>query len=175
MSQTNEVTIEIRRLRRLLKRMYSLAEHSSLTGALSDGGVDAVAQYNLILTRLGELGILSQTLFPPLPPDASFDRLGVASKLLEGYLEEEVADSAPMGAGNHIHIGNIGDIGAMEELKDLGRLVRENLPEFLRKRGPAMGSEETVASDPEQTAPTVQAVDEAPRNTAPIPMPYLSR
>ena len=142
---------EIRRIRRMLKQMYRLAEHASLTGAFSAGATDAVTQYNLILARLAELGAELGILFPPLPQDASFDRLGVASKLLEGYLEEEAPTppvSAQAGLGHNIVIG--GNITGLEDLQDIGRMVRENLPDFLRKR---IGSESQPGTAPPAPRP----------------------
>jgi hypothetical protein len=99
--------------------------------------VDAVEQYNRILRRLEELKVISPAMFSPLPLDASFDRLGVVSKLMEGYLAEEVAEPSRenSGGGHKIIIGNsMGDLSGLEELKDLGRVIRENLPDFLRRR-----------------------------------------
>ncbi|MBC8101376.1 MAG: hypothetical protein H7Z41_02150 [Cytophagales bacterium] len=175
MSLNDESMTEVRRIRRMLKQMYRLAEHSSLTGALSGGAVDAVSQYNAILKRLGELAVVSGTLFPVLPEDASFDRLGVASRLLEGYLEEETPETEGRGAAGHNIV--IGNIGGLEDLKDLGRMVRENLPEFLRKRTSSDAPE--VPGEP-PTPPTPPSGDPAfpnaaAREEAPIPMPDLSR
>ncbi len=158
----DETALEIRRMRRILKQMHRVAEHSSLTGALTEGATDAVTQYNLILTHLADRGVLSGiavSLFPPLPPDASFDRLGVASRLLEGYLEEELTGSAPVGNGQ-------GDIifsnhAGLQEIQDLGRMVRENLPDFLRRR-PGGESDAGGAGRPEDTTPTDRAPGASP-------------
>jgi len=134
----------------MLKQMHSLATHSSLTGALAAGAVDAVAQYNQILERLTELGIISGNLFRPLPDDATFDRLGVASTLLEGYLLEE-GDGDRSSGNKH---GNviIGNIGGLDELKDLGRIIRDNLPDFIRKRA-GEGAEEEASAPPPPPPP----------------------
>ena len=137
MNEDEQTALELRRLRRMLKQMHSLSEHASLTGALSEGAMDAVQQYNRILRRLEELDVVTPGIFSMLPDDASFDRLGVLSKLLEGYLAEEFNDAPTNreGGGHKIIIGsNLGEINGLEELKDLGRIIRENLPDFLRKR-----------------------------------------
>jgi hypothetical protein len=180
MSQTDETAAEIRRIRRLLKQMYQMAEHSSLTGALAGGATDVIQTYNLILTRLGELGVVSGPLFLALPQDASFDRLGVASKLLAGYLEEEAPASDVLRGVNNIHIGSI---AGLEDIKDLGRLVRENLPEFLRARSAAssesqsggQNAPESVPSTPDVTTAPAPVEGETPRSETPIPMPDFSR
>lgn len=177
MSTTDDNSLELRRIRRMLKQLYSLAEHSSLTGALAAGAVDAVEQYNRILERLEALGVTSGGLFKPLPEDASFDRLGVASKLLEGYLAEETVQPERTNSGdsNNVFIGNIGNL---DELKDLGRVIRENLPDFLKKRGetPAPPASPVPPESPQASeAPTAPRPTAAPEAAAPIPMPDIVR
>jgi len=159
MNEDEQTALELRRLRRMLKQMHSLSEHASLTGALSEGATDAVQQYNRILRRLEDLNVVTAGIFSILPADASFDRLGVLSKLLEGYLADEIPDSGKEGregGGHKIIIGsNLGEINGLEELKDLGRIIRENLPEFLRKRSeaPAPPTPPTPPTPPAPPAP----------------------
>ena len=134
MNDSEDTGLEVRRLRRLLKQMYILAEHSSLTGALTGGAVDAVEQYNRILSQLEELNLTTTLLFLPLPTDAAFDRLGVASKLLESYLTEETPEGNESGSTGTSHKVIIGGVSGMDDLKEMGRLLRENLPGFLQQR-----------------------------------------
>ena len=47
--------------------------------------------YNLLLTHLGELEVDLGGMFQPLPEAASFDRIGVASRLLRGYLTADLS------------------------------------------------------------------------------------
>jgi hypothetical protein len=136
MSENNEENnrAEIRRIRRLLGQIYRMAEHASLSGALANGAPDAVEKYNLILRHLESKGYDVSVLFPPLPEDSSFDRVGVAARLLEGYLAED-AEERP---GKHTSHGPqvvIGNMSGLEELKDLGKTIRENIAEALSGAG----------------------------------------
>jgi hypothetical protein len=139
-----------------------MAEQASMTGALSAGAPDAVEKYNLIIAHLERLGLVSGPLFPPLPADASFDRVGVASKLLDGYLEDEDnGKQKGIHGGPNIVIGNLPDLKELEKLKDLGKTIREHLPEWLRQgpeeRRPSEASEEDTvkaSSAPGQPAPS---------------------
>ena len=134
---SEEEARELRRIRRLLKQIGEIAKEASLTGALSEGAADGVERYNLIVRHLEDRGVLSGPFFPPLPTDASFDRVGVACKLLESYLSEETEDkdkSRGGGGGSVIHIGNLGNVADLDQLRDLGKIIRENLPEFLRDK-----------------------------------------
>nr|WP_309688912.1 hypothetical protein [Armatimonas sp.] len=138
---------EIRRVRRMIGELYSLAEHASLSGAFrKDGAMEAVRIYNDTLTVLQTHGVELQGMFAPLPSDASFDRIGVASRLLRGYLEEEDEEAFPgkvKNKGVKIMVGRHGEHSghiAMEELgklKDIGSVIREHLPDWLREAPPA--------------------------------------
>jgi hypothetical protein len=119
--------MEVRRIRRMLRRIYALAEHNSLTGALQGAAPEVTETYNRILAYLTEQGILSTPLFPTLPPDASFERVGVAARLLDGYL---VDDS--MLPDTRVTFPPLQE--QMDDLRDLGRTIRDNLPDFLRRR-----------------------------------------
>lgn len=128
---------EVRRIRRLLREMYKMAEHSSMTGSMTAGEADAAAMYNLILRRLNELDISAGPLFPDLPADASFERVGVASKLLYGYLEEDEEDPEQRAARAitpNIVIGGISSLGDLDKLRDIGQQVRDNLADLIRGR-----------------------------------------
>jgi hypothetical protein len=138
-----------------------------------------VQQYNRILKRLEELDVASLTLFPPLPDDACFDRLGVASKLLESYVADEPGgDGRGVGGGAANVI--IGNIGGLDDLKDLGRTIRENLPDFLRKYVPQPPDPPAAAGAPtgnspcHASTPTAAQPDAEPEDD-PIPRPDLSR
>jgi hypothetical protein len=128
MSTTSDV--EIGRLQRLLKQLAKIAEHTSLTGTFGGGAVDAVEKYNLIVTRLNAKGLDLGDLFPLLPSDASMDRVGLSAKLLSAFIADEDADRP--GISPSIHIGQLGNLGELENLKDLGNLIKENMPEWFR-------------------------------------------
>ena len=172
MEEENVDRTEIRRLRRLLREIAELAEHASLTGSLSQGARSAIRRYNQIVTRLERLGIVSAGLFEALPEDASFDELGVDSKLLAGYLEadeEEVERAHHRGphGGPNIIVGSLNGLQGLEELKDLGRTIRESLPDWLRERVAAREAERSAPPTP----PAPPAPPEREPDTAPIPMP----
>jgi hypothetical protein len=145
--------------------MYQLAEHSSLTGSLTDGGRDVVEKYNLILDHLTAQGIELGPLFPRLPEDASFDRVGVAAKLLDGYLteDEDVSRAKHVSHGGpHVVIGNV---SGLEELKDLGKTIRENIAEALSGAGVKIKLKAEGFSSEETPEPAEK----------PTPMPDMSK
>lgn len=117
---------EREKLVRLLGTLYQTAEHASLTGAFRKGGAEAVAYYNRVLARLTERGDVGPALFPPLEPTASFDEVGIAAKLLAGYLYED----APK---KHKEIRM--DFEGLSHLGDVGRRIRDELREEFRGRG----------------------------------------
>lgn len=128
---------EIRKARRMLRELYSLSEHASLTGAFKkDGAQDAVQAYNQILTYVSAQGIDLQGMFSPLPEDASFSRLGVASRLLRSLLEEEEEEADKKGVkiivGKHGEASGHISIEELGKLKDIGTVIREHLPDFLK-------------------------------------------
>lgn len=129
MTNPNELTAqqtEVRRIRRVLRQMHQLAENSSLTGTLSGGAPEVAETYNRIHRYLTEQSVLSTNLFPSLPADASFERAGVAAKLLEGYLAED--------AGSDIRVTLPPIQPQLDELRDIGRTIRDNLPDFLKRK-----------------------------------------
>jgi hypothetical protein len=161
MSTLNDV--ELRRIVRLLKKIAEMAEQTSLTGALSGGAIDALERYNLILTNLENKGIDLGGMFPPLPANASFDRVGVAANLLAAYLKEEEEERS-LGAPN-IVIGNLGSVSDLEKLKDLGKMIEENFPEWMRRKPAETGNTPTDKTE----ADTVKVEEQS------IPMPDFTR
>ena len=124
---------DIRRLRRLLKEISELAQHASLTGALREGAPSAIRRYNAVLQQLERLGAVTPGFFGPLAETAGYDELGVDSKLLAGYIKEEGfdAESLPHDPHGNVIIG-LGGLGELAELKDLGKMIREQFPDWLR-------------------------------------------
>ena len=123
---------EIKRMIRLLESTAKIAQEASLTGTLAEGQKASVRQYNAVLERLKETEEIPDVLFPPLEEDASFDEVGVVCKQLAAYLqeEEEPAKARPRGTPllDQSPIVNIGG-----DLKDLGELIRDALPEWMKK------------------------------------------
>ena len=145
---------EMKRMIRLLESIAKIAQDASLTGMLEEGQKASLKQYNAILAWLKEIEEIPDALFPPLEEDASFgvsfDEIGVACKQLVAYLKEEEEpakarprEAAPFG-GNIIQIG--------DDLKDLGKLIRDSLPEWMRKEGEGEkpGEEQKESEPPEE-------------------------
>lgn len=161
---SNSVDPELGRIHRLLKQIYKISEHASLTGAFLNGGEDAREKYNLILAHLNKKGYDLELMFPPLPADASFERVGVAAKLLSAYITDEDAEKAQ--SAPNIIIGNLGSF----ELKDLDKVIRENMPSF--KSSPVTVNTDSPTEESE--APTVKVTGATVNvTTDPIPMPDI--
>jgi hypothetical protein len=166
---------ELRRIVRMLEKTASMAEHASLTGSMAGGKEFAVRSYNSVLTHLAEQGEIPAALFPPLPEGASLDEVGIASAQLAEYVRAGIPEPQEgQGAGasklgdNNVFF-NIGGLG------EIGELVREHLPEWLRgkreQNQPQAESQEATASDHPPPAETPNpAVRLHPRATgAPLP------
>ncbi len=127
---------EIRRIFNALEEIAKLAEHASLTGALDKGTQRCVQQYNALLDQLEDLGAIAKGLFPPLSEKATMDEVGVASKQLAAYLQEDVKEEA--GPTKQVHGGgniilNIGGKGiGTADLGEIGKFIREHLPNWLK-------------------------------------------
>lgn len=125
---------EIRRIRRLLRETVKLAEHASLTGSLEKGGRIAIRQYNHIRNHLQEIGAIPEELFQELDEnDCSFDELGIVSGMLEGYLAEDEEVMQEGKASGKVQVGMVG-LKELEDLKEIGKVIRESLPDFLRQQ-----------------------------------------
>ncbi len=134
MGRTESNLPEIRRIRRLLRETVKLAEHASLTGSLDKGGRIAIRQYNHIREHLQEIGAIPEDLFQNLDEDDStFDELGIVCGMLEGYLveDEEILNEGGKGS-TKVQVGMVG-LKELEDLKEIGKVIRESLPDFLRK------------------------------------------
>ena len=107
---------EREQLVRVLGTLYKTAEHASLTGAFRKGSIDAAGYYNRVLARFVERGDASHALFPALDEHASFDQVGIAAKLLAGFLYEE-------GPKRHKEVRL--DFDGLSQLGDVGRRIRD--------------------------------------------------
>ncbi len=127
--------MDIRRVRRLLRETARIAEHASLTGSLQKGSRLAVKQYNAIRQHLEDTGAIPEDLFPELDEDESdFDELGVAAKLLDGYLDDEDESSSPENKNKHKRFEfNFGSTSDMHDLRSFGEIIRSQMPEILRE------------------------------------------
>jgi hypothetical protein len=161
--------LEIRRIRRMLKQMYGMAESASLTGAFREGAQFAGEQYNAIRSHLLGLGVLSAgPLFPQLTGEMTWGRVAIACRMMEGYLTEE----GPPRGGEKVILDSL---NGLEDLKDLGRTIRDNLPEFLHRRAEearAAAAEEAHAATEEAQAAREEehaAREEMRQSTPPHP------
>ena len=179
MGQNDENAVEVRRLRRLLKEIGDLAQSASLTGSLSKGAPAAVRRYNQVVTRLEALGVASGGLFQPLNEESTFDELGVESTLLASYLEEE-APAGPF-AGHQTVNGplfdslHVGNLGSLEGLKDIGRIIREQMEmnQALRQRESAAGEATAGGPPPSPPEPHHAGAEPGAPEAVPEPMPDL--
>ena len=151
---------EIRRIRRLLRETVRLAEHASLTGSLDKGSRIAIRQYNHIREHLQDIGAIPEDLFQDLDEDeATFDELGIVCGMLEGYLvdEEEVPVAAWKGSPK-VQFGMVG-LKELEDLKEIGKVIRDSLPEFLRKQAQG-GPPDSIRIEIERGMAAAQAARE---------------
>jgi hypothetical protein len=146
--ESNNNHTELRRIIRMLERTVKMAEGASLTGAMSGGKEFAVRSYNSTVEHLTRSGEVPAGLFPPLSEDTNLDAVGIASAQLAEYLSAGLPEVEAQGAGGQpgriLGDGNVFfNIGG---LGDIGELVREHLPEWLRGKRtesePAENSEE---------------------------------
>jgi hypothetical protein len=149
---------ELRRLVRMLEKTASMAEHASLTGSLAGGKEFAARSYNSVVEHLASIGEIPPGLFSSLTEDTNLDAVGIASAQLAEYLRAGLPEAETQGSagqpGRILGDGNVFfNIGG---LGDIGELVREHLPEWLRgKRG--------------QPEPTENASEEQQSSEAPPP------
>lgn len=123
---------EIKRMIRMLESTAKMAEHASITGTLKQGQKVSVRQYNAVLDRLRETEEIPDALFPLLEEDTSFDEVGVACKQLAAYLKEE-EEQAKARSWEQLRVGDTPIINIGGDLKDLGKLIRDALPEWMKK------------------------------------------
>jgi hypothetical protein len=147
MSETPTSTsgTETRKLRRLLREITKTSRESSLTGALKKGAPTSIRTYNSVLEHLERAGEVPPGLFPTLDEhEAGVDEVGVAAAQLAGYLDDDEETTGGPGSGsagsnNSVIIG-LGGLKEVKELKELGRVIRDQLPEWLK--GKVSGHEE---------------------------------
>jgi hypothetical protein len=99
----------------------------------------AIRQYNAILERLKELGVISGGLFEPVAGEASFDEVGVAACQLAEFLreddEEETRRRWRHGGGVfEASPGHVKIVGFPGNISDLGDILREYLPDFIKQK-----------------------------------------
>lgn len=115
--------------RNMLRELAELAEHASLTGAMSSGQNRAVARYNIAVEELAKAGALPAGAALPLPADASFGELAVEARLTLAALPGNKSKHKH----KHGHHDEDHDPGLLVRLApfidqhELGELVKEEL------------------------------------------------
>ena len=136
----------------MLQATSEKAEHLRLTGGPAQASGAAVRQYNALVERLKD--ILPGALFSPLEEDASFVDLGMCCEQLAAYLEG-IAEAEKPTAGKKVGMpeihGPIISIGKTGDIKDLGEMIRQAMPSWLReqmeKKGPEQEKPEADMND----------------------------
>jgi hypothetical protein len=145
-----------------LQQITNIAKESSLTGCLEKGSRSSARQYNRILQVLEEKGLDLSRLFEPLSEDESFEEIGVAAAQLAGYLtidsqprtppvppvppvqraapvppEVPVPPQPPQPGHAGFDFNNfafeMGNLKELDQLKGLGQMIREQLPEWIKR------------------------------------------
>ena len=157
--------LEIKRVRRLLRETARIAEHASLTGSLEKGSRLAIRQYNAIRAHLENTGVIPEELFPELDEDdCQFDELGVAAKLLDGYLDDE-AEPGKEESGNRrkrVEVKFGAGMGEFGDFKGLAEMIRASLPEIVREHLRYPPEPPTPPRPPEPPTPPVAPEPPAP-------------
>ena len=114
---------EIRQILRLLETTARIIETSAITDQFSDGEERCARQFNNALDLLADLGAVPDGLFEPLETDAAFGDICFACHQVSAYVKESCADDFDFSQITK----TIGD-----ELKDVGEVVRQSMPSFLK-------------------------------------------
>lgn len=146
MSNAHESQKEIRRILRLLETTARLIETSTITDEFSGGEERCAQQFNNALGRLSALDAVPDGLFEPLESGAAFGDICFACHQVAAYLKDGLADDFDFSQVTK----TIGD-----ELKDVGEVVRQSVPSFLKDVW-GNSTEETDAAKPETVEVTLE-------------------
>lgn len=101
-----------------------MAERASLTGHLEGGRSRLVGHYNAVQAGLNAVGVLPEGLFDMLEVESgTLGEVSVSAQQLAAYVEDGFDDPDPQ-------LPDIPRTG--RELLDIGQLVREAMPEWMR-------------------------------------------
>lgn len=142
MSEETGRSEQVRRIRRMLRATARMAHEATLTGGFEKGARGAALQYNQALQFLESSGEVPPGFFRPMPEETSFEEVGVAAGQLAAYItDEEEGERGPggkhghgLGHHNSITITGFSGLKELHELKGLGQLLREHLPEWMRQK-----------------------------------------
>lgn len=165
---------EVRRLARMLVSISKMAREASLTGQLKNGKGMAIRQYNAIWERLNELGVISGRLFEPVSEAASFDEVGVAAAQLADFLREDDEEEQRRrwrhgGGVFEASPGHVKIVGFPGNISDLGDILREYLPDFIKQKVASAFRVEVKKEGAETCAGTEPVQAQAPPPPPPPP------
>ncbi len=160
MSTEQEKNKEIIRIFHLVESTAKLAKEATLTGMLKGGEKRCIKQFNNALNRLIEIDIVPEGLFDPLEEDAEVSEVGVACYHLAGFLKSDLDEfeisqkKMDKEKIKKIIVGNIG------ELKDLGEVIRQSMPDFLKDawKETKKGDSSKAETSPESESTTQKVV-----------------
>lgn len=125
----------------LLRELAELAEHASLTGAMSGGEKSAVRRYNQALATLQDEGVVPRGLFAELPADTQYGELAVECKLLLASIKGDDDESDWKSKGKRKRRGGDFDYHVLMGLapftrgEDLAKLVEGEIKKGARIPG----------------------------------------
>ena len=146
---------EIRRILRLLETTARIVETSAITDHFSEGEERCARQFNNALNLLTDLDAVPDSLFEPLDTDdASFGDICFACHQVSAYIKEGCVDDFDF---DHMK-KTIGD-----ELKDVGEVVRQSMPSFLKDIWSGQTEEGNV-----DAAETVEVTSDEDEDVTPV-------
>jgi hypothetical protein len=125
---------EIKKLINVLHRTARAAVRVQWMHAGENEARFAVAQYNKILGRLGELDPGVKSVFDPLAEGSSLTTVAMACRQVVSYYEDEVKveeERWPRGFAAGFNVPGCG-AGVDFNLEEIGNLVRDSLNEIFR-------------------------------------------
>ena len=152
MSNEHETQKEIRRILRLLDTTARVIEGAAFTDFSSGGEERCARQFNNALNRLTALDAVPTDLFEPIEADADFGDIAFACRQVTAYIREGCVDDF-----DFAHVKKtIGD-----ELKDVGEVVRQSVPDFLKD----FLGERTQGKSDADTVETVEVTSDEDEDT----------
>ena len=146
---------EIRRILRLLETTARIVETSAITDHFSEGEERCARQFNNALNLLTDLDAVPDSLFEPLDiDDTSFGDICFACHQVSAYIKEGCVDDFDF---DHMK-KTIGD-----ELKDVGEVVRQSMPSFLKDIWSGQTEEDNV-----DAAETVEVTSDEDEDATPV-------
>ena len=123
---------ELRAIIQMLGATTRMADHLRITHDLDQKSEAGVCQYNSIVKRLKDTDTIPESMFAPLKEDAPFVDLGMCCEQLSAYLKGMVGE--PAEGKKHDAPGNIGVVNIGGNLKELGDLIRQAMPAWIREQ-----------------------------------------